>query len=549
MRLRRLLIALVVLVAVAASVLSLGLTSTPAGALTPTMITISNLPVSGTYGGGFTATVSTDGDGVTSVTSSTPSVCTASGLIVTYVGVGTCSLNAQVAAGMNYTAATGSAQTIPINMATPTMITISNLPVSGTNGGGFTAAVSTDGDGVTSVTSSTPSVCTASGLIVTYVGVGTCSLNAQVAAGTNYTAATGTAQTIPVGKKTPTMITISNLPVSGTNGGGFTATVSTDGDGVTSVTSSTPSVCTASGLTVTYVGVGTCSLNAQVAAGTNYTAATGTAQTIPVGKKTPTMITISNLPGSGTYGGGFTATVSTDGDGPKSVTSSTPSVCTASGLTVTYVGVGTCSLNAQVAAGTNYTAASGTAQTIPVAPKTPTMITITNLPGSGTYGGGFTATVNTDGDGPKSVTSNTPGVCAASGLTVSYVGVGTCSLTAHVGPGTNYTAADGSRADRTQHRPGHCDDSGHQQHPVARQRVRGLHGELGDDGRRHDVGHVQHEQRLQRRSERDHRHFRGLRHLLADAQRGAGPELLRRNGEPPDLLREGGFPRLLAGGL
>ena len=74
-------------------------------------------------------------------------------------------------------------------------------------------------------------------------------------------------------------------------------------------------------------------------------------------------------------------------------------------------------------------------------PSTPT---ISNLPASGINGGGFTATVSTTGDGVKSVTSNSTSVCTVSGFVVSYVDVGTCSLTAHVATGTNYTAADGS---------------------------------------------------------------------------------------------------------
>ena len=38
--------------------------------------------------------------------------------------------------------------------------------------------------------------------------------------------------------------------------------------------------------------------------------------------------------------------------------------------------------------------------------------TITNMPASATFGGGFTATVSTaNGDGTQSVTSNSPGVC------------------------------------------------------------------------------------------------------------------------------------------
>jgi hypothetical protein len=51
--------------------------------------------------------------------------------------------------------------------------------------------------------------------------------------------------------------------------------------------------------------------------------------------------------------------------------------------------------------------------------------------------------VSTNGDGTKSVTSNSTSVCTTSGLSVFYVGVGTCSLTAHVSDGTDYTAADG----------------------------------------------------------------------------------------------------------
>jgi hypothetical protein len=142
-------------------------------------------------------------------------------------------------------------------------------------------------------------------------------------------------------------------------------------------------------------------------------------------------------------GGSFTAAVSTNGDGTKSVTSNSTGVCTVSGLAVSYVGVGTCSLTAHVAAGTNFAAADGTAQTFSVSQGTPTRPAISNLPTSGAVGGGFAATVSTTGDGTKSVTSNSTGVCTVSGLAVSYVGVGTCSLTAHVATGTNFAAANG----------------------------------------------------------------------------------------------------------
>ncbi len=427
---------------------------------TPSTPSISNLPVGVTFGdSGFKAIVSTDSDGTPSVTSSTPSVCTVDpgdNLTVSYTGAGTCTLTAHTAASTNYVAADGTSQDIPVAQATPTTPTISNLPGGATFGdGGFTAIVSSDSDGTPSVTSSTPSVCTVDpgdNLTVSYTGAGTCTLTAHTAASTNYAAADGTSQDIPVAQATPTTPSISNLPASGTFGGSFVASVATNGDGTPSVTSNDTSVCTVGvdGLTVNYVGVGTCSLTAHVAAGTNYLAADGTAQTFNVGQGAPNAPSINNIPVGATFGGaGFTAALTTNSDGAQSVTSSTPSVCTVDpgdNLTVTYTGAGTCTLTAHTAATSKHLAADGAAQSFPVAQATPTTPSISNLPASGTFGGSFVASVATNGDGTPSVTSNNTSVCTVGvdGFTVTYVGVGTCSLTAHVAAGTNYLAADGS---------------------------------------------------------------------------------------------------------
>jgi hypothetical protein len=380
-------------------------------------------------------------NGETSASLTTIPTCSTAATASSTVGIYTSTCAGAVDANYSISYVAGS---VTVGQATPSTPLISNLPASGAFAGGFTATVSTNGDGATSVTSNSTGVCTTSGLAVSYVGVGTCSLSAHVAAGVNYSAADGTPQTFAVGQATPSKPSISNLPASGTYAGGFTATVSTNGDGATSVTSNSTGVCTTSGLAVSYVGVGTCSLTDHVAAGVNYSAADGTPQTFAVGQATPSTPTISNLPASGTYAGDFTATVGTNGDGATSVTSNSTSICTVSGLVVSYVGVGTCSLTAHAATGVNYSAADGSAQTFSVGQATPTTPSISNLPASGTDGVGFNATVSTNGDGVTSVTSNSTTICTVSGFVVSFVAVGTCSLTAHVAAGTNYTAADGS---------------------------------------------------------------------------------------------------------
>jgi trimeric autotransporter adhesin len=418
---------------------------------------ITNIPSSPTWssGAGFTAILNlTNSDGAQSVSSSTTGVCTASGLVVTYVTAGMCTLTAQTAQGTDYAAASGTSQTFTISQATPAGPSITNIPSSPTwsPSGGFTAQLSTDSDGAQSVTSSTTSVCTTSGLVVTYVTAGTCTLTAQTAQSTNFAAASGAPQTFTIQQATPSPTpSISNPPSNPTwsSSSGFTAVLnSTDSDGVPSVSSSTPSVCTASGLVVTYVTAGTCTLTAQLAASTDYAAASGVAQTFTILQATPSPTpSISNLPSSPTWssGGGFTAVLNaTDSDGVQSVSSSTPNVCTANGLVVTYVTAGTCALSAQTAASTDYLGASGSQQSFTIIRATPTGPTVTNIPSNPVYQSTFTATVGTSSDGTTTVSSSTAGVCTVVGFTVSFVNVGNCTLTAHVQADTNYQAGDGS---------------------------------------------------------------------------------------------------------
>jgi hypothetical protein len=211
-------------------------------------------------------------------------------------------------AGERVDVVTAATSTLPA----PSTPTITNLPTtSQAVGGSFVATVSTNSNGVTSVVSSTSSVCTVgtNGLTVTFVGGGTCTLTAHVAASTTYAAATGAAQTVTVAAATPSTPTITNLPTTAKAGGSFVATVSTNSNGVTSVVSSTSSVCTVgtNGLTVTFVARGTCTLTAHVAASTTYAAATGTAQTVTVAAATPTVSAVN--PKTGPTSGGTAITI------------------------------------------------------------------------------------------------------------------------------------------------------------------------------------------------------------------------------------------------
>ena len=190
-----------------------------------------------------------------------------------------------------------------------------------------------------------------------------------------------------------------------TIGASGTFTVSSTGAPTNTITNAN-SGCTRSsalptGVTFTDNGDNTATLAGTPAAGTagtytlclNASDGYGTAATqqftLTVVLATPTTPTISNLPASPTYGGSFTATVATNGDGVSSVTSSTPAVCTVSGTSkVSFVGVGPCTLTAKVAPGATYAAAQGKAQTISVA-QAPLQITASS--GTVTYGASIPA--------------------------------------------------------------------------------------------------------------------------------------------------------------
>ena len=316
------------------------------------------------FGGSFTPTYAYTGDGTKSVTSSTPSTCTVAGAVVNFVGAGTCTLVAHATAGTNYAAVDGSPQSFTIARSTPT-ISISNIPSTAMVGGSFSPTFIYNGDGVTSVTSLTTNRCTVSGGVVNFVTAGTCTLVANATATANFTAATGSPQSFTIGQGAPT-ISINNIPTNAVYGGTFTPTYAYIGNGKTSATSGTPSVCTVSNKgTVNFIGVGTCTLTAQAAATMQYAAATGSPQSFAVGQATTT-ISIKNIPNNARRGNSFTPIYNYTGDGTASGTSATPSTCTVTGGVVNFVNTGTCTLTAHATAGTNYQAVDGTAQSFTI---------------------------------------------------------------------------------------------------------------------------------------------------------------------------------------
>jgi len=276
---------------------------------------------------------------------------------------------------------------------------------------------------------------------------------ASYTTGTSVTYSTAASPTITLSAQpAPNRPTISSATATSATGATISWSAPTTGTGIPSVTgysvqysitgsapwttgctTTSATSCQLSGLsaaTTYYVQVG--ATNSQ---GTTYS----TSSSFTTLRADPSTPTISNLPSSATVNGSFTATVSqATGDGSPSVTVSPSTVCTASGLVVSFVGAGTCSLVAQTAQSATYNAASGSTQTVAVT-SLATTTTITSV-SSATYGSATTIAVSVS----PAAASGTVNVSDGAGLSCVATlasGSGSCQITESASGSFTYTAA------------------------------------------------------------------------------------------------------------
>jgi hypothetical protein len=225
----------------------------------------------------LTATGGSSGNPVVFATTSLATICTVSGNTVTFVGVGVCNLTANQAAGGIYTAAPQVTSSITIDPApqaisgfTPvTPVVFGAVPAT------LAATGGASGSPIVFATTSLATVCTVSGNVVTFVGVGVCNLTANQAAAGNYSAAPEVTASISIGAAAaaitgfslPAALTLGSAPIT------LSAIGAPSGAPIVFATTSPASVCTVTGNTLLITGVGTCVVTANQAAAGNFAAA------------------------------------------------------------------------------------------------------------------------------------------------------------------------------------------------------------------------------------------------------------------------------------
>ena len=217
--------------------------------------------------------------------------CALNAGVVSFTTPGTCVLDANQAGNTGFYAAPQVQQTFTVNKGNQTITFTSTAPGAATVGGATYTAAATANSGLTvAFSSGSTSVCTSGGTngsVFTFVGSGSCIVDANQAGNGNWNAASQAQQTFTVNKNNQTVSFSTAAPGAATVGGAnYTpAATATSGLAVTiTVDNSSSSVCSISGGAVSFQATGSCVLDANQAGNGTYNAAPQVQQTFTVGK-------------------------------------------------------------------------------------------------------------------------------------------------------------------------------------------------------------------------------------------------------------------------
>ncbi|WP_161495018.1 autotransporter domain-containing protein [Caulobacter sp. BP25] len=417
---------------------------------------LSSAPSSAVVGGAtYTPSASaTSGLTVTfSIDSSSSAVCSISGGVVSFTGTGTCLVNANQAGNGSYSAAPQAQQSFTVGAGTQTISFTSSAP-GGAKVGGATytpAATATSGLSATfSIDSGSSAVCTISGGVISFTGVGTCLVNANQAGNGSYGAASQVQQSFSVAKgdQTITFGALSNVAISASP---LTLSATSTAALAVAFSSTTTSICTVSGVTLTLVAQGTCSVDANQTGNATWNAAPTVSRSFTVMPATLALST--GATGTTRVGVAFSqANTPTGGVSPYQFTVSAGALPAGVSLDAA---TGTISGTPTTAGAFSYAlsltdsnspvgSVSGTTVSGTIAKGSQTLTFTSTAPTSASVGGAtytVAATSSASLTPTYSIAGSSSGICTISGATVSFVAIGSCVVTADQAGNANYDPA------------------------------------------------------------------------------------------------------------
>jgi len=350
----------------------------------------------------------------------------------------------------------GNPRTVPCDIGaydTDQTITFTSLPPSNAAVGGPTYAVTAVGGSsgnsvVITVDAASKAVCSIAGHVVTFIGGGTCTLDANQAGNTVNAAATQVQQSVGVGAASQSITFASTPPLHATVGGPTYEVKALGGGSGNPVifTSASKTDCKVSASIVRFVGAGTCIIDANQAGNAVFSAAAQAQQTIAVGQASQSVSFISTPPILATVGERYKVKATGGASGnPVVFSSATFFVCSVSGSFVTIAGAGTCTIDANQAGNANYSAAAQAQQSFYVEQRSQTIV-FTSKPPTDARVGGPAYTVSALGGGSAnpvmfSIAPAAVSFCSITGAAVRFVAAGTCIIDANQAGNAGFSAA------------------------------------------------------------------------------------------------------------
>lgn len=404
-----------------------------------------------TFGTSPTLTATASSGLTVSFSSGTTGVCTVSGVTLTFITAGTCTIHANQAGDANYLAAPQVSRSFTVDPAVPGAPTGAFATAGDTQASvAFVAPVNTGGTTITgyTVTVSPAHVAPVNGAASPIVVNGltngqayTFTVTAYNAAGTGPASAASNAIT-PATVQTITFVN----PGPQTFGSSPTLVASSDSTLPVSFSSTTPAVCTITSVGVlTTVSAGTCIINADQAGNASFLAASQVSRSFSITAVAPGAPVIGSASVSGSGASvSFSAPANTGGSAITGYTvTSNPGGLTATGasspLTVSGLSSGvsyTFTVTATNAAGTSTASAASNAVTLQ---QSQTISFVS--PGDQQFGNSVTLSATASSGLAVSFSSTSPAVCTVAGNSVSLLTTGTCSITATQAGNSSFEAA------------------------------------------------------------------------------------------------------------
>ncbi|MEQ1516937.1 MAG: dockerin type I domain-containing protein, partial [Usitatibacteraceae bacterium] len=359
----------------------------------------SSAPVGATVGGATYAVAATATSGLAvsfAIDATASAVCTIAGSTVSLIGAGTCVINANQAGNTTFNAAPQVQQSLAGVTGTQTISFTSVAPTTATVGGATYTVTATATSGLPvafTIDAAAGAVCSIAGATVSFTGAGTCVINANQAGNASFGAAPQVQQSFAVVRSNQSISFTSAAPAGATSGGATYAVSATATSGLAvtfTIDASASAVCTIAASTVSFISGGTCVINANQAGNANFNAAPQVQQSFAVAKAAQTISFTSSAP-IGATAGGATYTVSATATSGLAVTfaidASASAVCSIAGATVTFIGAGSCVINANQGGNASFNPAAQVQQSFAVVKGAQTISFTSSAPVGATIGG------------------------------------------------------------------------------------------------------------------------------------------------------------------